>query len=146
MKKLLVPIDFSDVTHLVIRQARDLAKSLNGKIRLIHVAAPEPAFVGDDVGPQVIRNQKASKFREEHRQIQKLSEDLNKDGIETTSLLIQGMTVEEIIKESKRFGADLIVIGSHGHGAMYNLLMGSVVEGVIKKSKKPVLIVPANNL
>ena len=142
MKKLLVPIDFSDATPLVIEQAVKLAKSLKGEIRLIHIAAPEPDFIGDNVGPKVLRDQKAQRIREQHKKIQKLAETILQEGIKVTPLLIQGATIDEIIKESKKYNADLILMGSHGHGAMYNLLMGSVVEGVLMESHIPVLLVP----
>lgn len=142
MKKLLVPIDFSDATPLIIKQAVKLAKSLAGEIRLIHVVAPEPDFIGDDVGPKVLRDQKAQRIRKYHKQIQELANQISKEKIKVTPLLIQGVTVDEIIKESKKFKASIILMGSHGHGAMYNLLMGSVIEGVIRESNVPVMIVP----
>lgn len=142
MIKLLVPIDFSDATPLIIKQAVKLAKSLEGEIRLIHIVAPEPDFIGDDVGPKVLRDQKAQRIRELHKKIQDLADKISEENIKVTPLLIQGVTVDEIIKESKKFNADIILMGSHGHGAMYNLLMGSVIEGVIKESGIPVLIVP----
>lgn len=142
MKKLLVPIDFSDATPLIIKQAVKLAKSLDGEIRLIHVVAPEPDFIGDDVGPKVLRDQKAQRIRKYHKQIQELADQISKEKIKVTPLLIQGVTVDEIIKESKKFKASIIIMGSHGHGAMYNLLMGSVIEGVIRESNVPVMIVP----
>jgi nucleotide-binding universal stress UspA family protein len=144
MKKLLVPIDFSDATPLIIKQAVKLAKSLTGEIRLIHVVAPEPDFIGDDVGPKVLRDQKAQRIRKYHKQIQELADQISKEKIKVTPLLIQGVTVDEIIKESKKFKANIIIMGSHGHGAMYNLLMGSVIEGVIRESNVPVMIVPVN--
>lgn len=145
MKNILVAVDFSSVTPLVLKEAKKLANSTGGRIRLIHVAPPEPDFVGDDVGPQILRDQKAKEFREAHKKIQKLADEIKEDNIEVTPLLIQGVTVDEIINESNKMNADIIVIGSHGHGAMYNLLMGSVVEGVIRESKTPVLVVPAKN-
>lgn len=144
MKKLLVPIDFSDATPLIIKQAVKLAKSLTGEIRLIHVVAPEPDFIGDDVGPKVLRDQKAQRIRKYHKQIQELANQISKEKIKVTPLLIQGVTVDEIIKESKKFKASIIIMGSHGHGAMYNLLMGSVIEVVIRESNVPVMIVPVN--
>lgn len=142
MKKLLAAIDFSDATPLVVDQAVKFARSSNAELVLIHIAPPEPDFIGNDVGPQVIRDQKAEKFRNEHKEIQKIAKEIEQQGIKVTPLLIQGVTVEEIIKKSKKINADLIIIGSHGHGAVHNLLMGSVVEGVIRESKIPVLVVP----
>ncbi|RJP57386.1 MAG: universal stress protein [Ignavibacteriales bacterium] len=145
MRRILVPIDFSDATKKIIEQAIKYAKSLGGEIRLLHVAAPEPEFIGDEVGPKVLRDQKAKRLRDQHKKIQKLAGNIEKEGIKTTPLLVQGVTVDEIIKESKKFNASIIIMGSHGHGAMYNLLMGSVIEGVIRTSKIPVLVIPVKS-
>ncbi|PYJ41213.1 MAG: universal stress protein, partial [Verrucomicrobia bacterium] len=49
---------------------------------------------------------------------------------------------EEILKQADAINADLIVMGTHGHGAMYNLLVGSATKGVLKHSSRPVLLVP----
>ena len=51
--------------------------------------------------------------------------------------------MEEILKTAQDISADLIVMGSHGHGPVYNLLVGSVTEGVLKAGQRPVLLVPA---
>ncbi len=91
-----------------------------------------------------MRDQKAQRIRKYHKQIQELADQISKEKIKVTPLLIQGVTVDEIIKESKKFKANIIIMGSHGHGAMYNLLMGSVIEGVIRESNVPVMIVPVN--
>jgi nucleotide-binding universal stress UspA family protein len=53
-----------------------------------------------------------------------------------------GDVAEEILHRAEALNADLIVMGTHGHGAMYKLLVGSVTEGVLKRSKRPVLLVP----
>ena len=55
----------------------------------------------------------------------------------------QGPTIETIIEEAGRLKVDMIVVGSHGHGAMYQLLVGSVSEGVLHRATCPVLVVPA---
>lgn len=142
MKKILVPIDFSDATIKVVNESKKFAKSFGGEIRLLHVAAPEPSFVGNDVGPKVIREQKAKKLREEHRKIQEIGKELENEGIKTTPLMVQGVTVDEIINEAEKFNADVIIMGSHGPSAVYNILMGSVIEGVIRKTDIPILLVP----
>ncbi len=62
---------------------------------------------------------------------------------EMETLVIAGSTVSTILQTSEVRHADLIIMGSHGHGAVYNLLVGSVTEGVLKSAKCPVLIVPS---
>ena len=51
--------------------------------------------------------------------------------------------MEEILKTAREIAADFVVMGSHGHGSVYNLLVGSVTEGVLKAGERPVLLVPA---
>ncbi len=53
-----------------------------------------------------------------------------------------GMVAEEILFQADSLNANLIVMGTHGHGAMYNLLVGGVTKGVLKHSARPVLLVP----
>lgn len=142
MKNILAAIDFSDVTPKVIAKAAEMAQSFACKLWLIHIAAPDPDFVGYGTGPQCERDWRAKILREEHRYIQDQALQLDQSGIDVTPLLIQGATVATIIEESSRLDADLIVIGSHGHGSVYKTLVGSVSEGVIRKADCPVLIVP----
>jgi nucleotide-binding universal stress UspA family protein len=84
----------------------------------------------------------ARELHDEHRRLQELEKQPDLRGIKVTSLLVQGYAVEKILKEADQLGADLIVMGSHGHGALRNLLVGSVANGVLGKAKCPVLVVP----
>ncbi|MGB8339952.1 MAG: universal stress protein, partial [Chthoniobacterales bacterium] len=69
--------------------------------------------------------------------------ELTRAGLPVVAHEREGTVVEEILKTSREISADLIVMGSHGHGSVYNLLVGSVTEGVLKAGKRPVLLVPA---
>lgn len=143
MTSLLVAVDFSDETPRVLETAAGLARSLGAQLRLLHVAAPDPDFVGFDVDSPELRDTHAKAYRDEHRQLQALAEELRGRGLEAKALLIQGATVEKILEEAARSEADLVVLGSHGHGALHRALLGSTSEGVVRGSDRPVLIVPA---
>ena len=145
MEKVLVPIDFSDHTPAVLRAASELASALNAKLWLVHIADPEPDFVGYDAGPEGVRDRVAEHLREEHRDLQARAETLRERGIDARALLVQGPTVEVILREAEKLGAELIVLGSHGHGAVFRALLGSTSEGVLHKAQVPVLIVPAHS-
>lgn len=142
MKNIMVPIDFSEVTAAVIATAESLAQAYSARLWLIHVAAPDPEFVGFEVGPQSVRDQRADHLREEHRHLQDEAIRLRDAGIDATALLVQGPTVEKILSEAERLEADWIVLGSHGHGAAYRALLGSVSENVVRKATHPITIVP----
>lgn len=145
MSNLLVPVDFSDVTAAVISEAKQLAKGLaNPHIWMVHVAPPDLDFVGYEVGPQHVRDWQAEDLREEHRQLQELSTQARDEGFDTTALLIEGPAVEAILKQSEKLAPSYIVMGSHGHGGIYKVVMGSVSEGVLQKAKCPVVFVPAS--
>jgi len=143
MKKILVPVDFSNVTDAALRTATTLAGALQAELILIHIAAPEPEFVGYETGPASVRTAVAHQLAGEHKRLQELQHALEGKSLRVTALLIQGYTVEKILAEATRLAADLIVMGSHGHGGLHHLLMGSVAEGVVRKAPCPVVLVPA---
>lgn len=142
--EFLVAVDLSDLTEIVIEEAKKIAKPLNAKIWLVHIAEPDPDFVGWEAGPQSERDSVASKFHAEHVTLQKYAEELRTDGIDCVALLIQGETVKNILKEAKKLSVDMIIIGSHGKGAAMRLLVGSTSEGVLHSSPIPMLIIPTH--
>jgi nucleotide-binding universal stress UspA family protein len=144
MKNILVAIDFEENLEPIIDKAFELAKAFKAKVWLLHIAAPEPYFVGYEVGPQYIRDWRAEDLRKEHKQLQRFTSELEEKGIDTEGLVIQGATIEMIIDESKKLNVDLIIAGHHEHSFFYNAFVGSVSSQIIKKSKIPVLIVPVD--
>ncbi len=142
-ENILAPIDFSDVTDAVVEKAGQLARALDAKVWLIHAAVPEPDFVSYEVGPEYIRDSAARHLREEHKMLGQYQDNLRTDGVDVTAMLVPGEAVGKILQEADRLKADWIVLGSHGHGALHNLLAGSVCQGVVKKAPCPVVIVPS---
>lgn len=147
--KILVGIDLSESTEMIVKKVEDIAKALQAKVWLLHVAEPDPDFVGFDnpqvglnVDPKSVRDTLARIVHSEHNQIQTIADRLRKSDLDTTALLVQGATVEVILKKASELDVDMIVVGSHGRGAMYQLVVGSTSEGVIHGSERPVLVVP----
>ena len=159
MKLILVPIDFSDATPVVIDLARQLGKALDAEIHLIHVkelsAATAPGTLGYglagmpelapmsgvpvfDPMPQPLPVDESQKLK-----LAQWQKEIAQDGIKVSLHEPTGAVAEEILNQADVLNADLIVMGTHGHGAMYTLLVGSVTKGVLKHSARPVLLVPA---
>ncbi len=139
---LLVAVDFSVVTERQVAAVERLAAP-GRKIHVLHVAEPDPDFVGFEGGPDTVREQIAAEFRQEHRQVQALAARLRDAGFDATGLLVQGPTVATILEQAEKFAAHAIVVGSHGHGALFDLVVGSVSAGVIRNAQAPVLVVPS---
>jgi nucleotide-binding universal stress UspA family protein len=162
MKRILVPIDFSDATPRVIDLARQLAKGLDAEIHLVHVkelsAAAAPGTLGYGLAgmpelapmsgvPIPVFDTMSQPIPEDEDQKSKLAQwqkEIAQDGIKVRLHEPAGTVAEEILNQADALNADLIVMGTHGHGAMYNLLVGSATKGVLKHSKRPVLLVPAH--
>jgi nucleotide-binding universal stress UspA family protein len=126
----------------VVEAAGRIAKLTGARVYVLHVAEPEPEFVGYDAGPEVVRTQVARELRREHRAVQALAARLRENGLDATALLIRGPTVETTLKEADNLDADLVVVGTHGHSAVYDVLIGSYSAGIIRRSKLPVLVIP----
>ena len=140
--KLLVALDFSDRMEKILKQVKKIAIPLRANVWLIHNAEPEPDFLEFKADPLSARESLAKKFHQEHQQIQKIAEQLRTEGLQAKALLVHGSTVETIIGTAEKLDVDLIILGSHGRGAMYQLILGSVSAGVLHKSRLPVLVIP----
>jgi len=139
---ILIAVDFSELTDKIVETAKEIGLKSNAAVWLIHVVQPEPDFIGYEVGPPSERHFIARKFQQKHVQLQELAERMKREGLNVTPLLLQGATVDTILSESEKLNASMIITGSHGHGKMVHLLVGSVSKGILKKSKVPVLVVP----
>jgi nucleotide-binding universal stress UspA family protein len=160
MKRILVPIDFSDVTPPVIHLARQLAKALDAEIHLVHVKELTAATASGSLGyglpgmpelapmsgvplpgfepmPEPLLENEGQKLK-----LAQWRKEIGDAGIKVSLHEPTGAVAEEILNEANEINADLIVMGTHGHGAMYNLLVGSTTKGVLKHSTRPVLLVP----
>lgn len=143
MKTIIAATDLSSIADDVIQKASDLARQFASHLWIIHVAAPNPGFVGLEVGPTHERDWRAKSLRDEHRAIQAAASALREQGITVTPLLIQGPTVETLLQESAKLDANLIVVGSHGHSAIYDLLVGTVTEALLRQAPCPILVIPS---
>ena len=95
------------------------------------------------MGPQNERDWRAMVLKKEHRIIQKYALQVEEEGIVVSPLLVEGQTVETILRKIDKFEIDLLVIGTHGHGALYSMVIGSTSKALANKSPIPTLLVPA---
>lgn len=148
---LLVAIDFSEITEAVIDHTRTLASALKAEVFLLHVIAPSTPVLDIETDPDTAHPLQESEIlpgvtvteNRTHLQLHELAEKLRLNGISVSAHLAYNDEVDAIIKAAETFEAGMIVLGSHGHGAFYHLLIGSVSEGVIRKATCPVIIVPS---
>ena len=132
MKTIIVAVDFSNITSILIDKTAEMAKYQKARVYIIHVAAPDPEFIGYKVGPIHERASRASELKKEKKALEQLAERLRELGVDAIPLLIQGATSELILNETQSLGAGLLIMGTHGHGVAVTALLGSTSHQVIK--------------
>lgn len=140
---LLVAIDLTAIDEAVLSESIALARALGAGLILLHVAAPEPDFVGYQNDPEALREQTAAHLRREHRALQSLAARVRGEGLECKALLMQGETVEAIAAEAVRLETWFIVVGTHSKGLLRRIALGSTSEGLLRAADRPVHVVPA---
>jgi len=143
MKNIIVALDFSPCTELLLEQAYQYGKAFKAKVWLIHVAAPDPDFIGYEVGPEYIREDRANTLKKEHKTLGEYKEGLIASGVEAEALLIQGPTVETLLNHMTKLQADLLIIGKKGHSLLHKAFIGSIFSSVVKQAEIPVLAIPS---
>lgn len=142
LKNILVAVDFNDAVGEILSYAEGFAEKFGAKIWVVHVAPPDPDFVGYEAGPQYIRDFKAENLRDEHRNLQSICKTFLGEGVEKEALLIQGSTVETVLEEAKKLKADMLIVGTHKHSFLHNLLKESVSLELLKRANLPILAIP----
>ncbi|MGC1481441.1 MAG: universal stress protein [Chthoniobacterales bacterium] len=146
MKTLLAAVDFSDASAKVISKAHELAKALSARIVFVHIVEPVANYVPVGAAMDVIETTPPPMVEldtePQKKRLNGFVEAATQAGIGAEAHVILGLPAEEIVTAAESQGADTILIGSHGHGALYNLFAGSVVTGILKRSEIPVLVVP----
>lgn len=142
MKTILTPVDFSEVSDVVITASAALAKAIDARIVLLTVVQP-PVFTAEySALVDNIVEITAIGERTAARQLAATQERLKKEGLAVETVQFSGAPVVHITEQAEKFNADYIVMGSHGHTAFYDLLVGSTTHGVLKRAPCPVIIVP----
>lgn len=142
-KKILVPIDGSPTSQKGLTEAIRLAKSTAATLRVVHVVNE---FVMDSAYafPQYYEQVVAALRESGAKLVAEADEQVRAQGVASEKALLEtvgGRAADAIVAESKRWGADLIVLGTHGRRGLRRLALGSDAEMVLRAASVPVLLV-----
>ena len=140
-KNILVPFDLSQSSNRAFKAALDIAKKYDSKITILTAVEGDSwhhKFYDSRADNELITKQKkaASKF------INELEQSGKKANIPIKSQIVKSTSVvQTIVTYAKSRKFDLIVIGSHGRTGLDKLILGSVANGVVQKSRCPILVI-----
>jgi nucleotide-binding universal stress UspA family protein len=142
MKRILIATDGSPSAAHAVEIGLELAEEHGAEPIFVHVAQTievlPVGIVGMGAAPV-----SASQVLEEHDRLSldKAVQLAGEHGLETRTKLLTGDPAKQVVGHADSIDADLIVVGSHGHGTVSGALLGSVSRGVLRRTRRPVLVV-----
>ena len=164
VNNILYATDLSENARYAFAYAVSLANLYGAKITFLHVLPEVPQML-DATIVGYISSERWEEIKQQHFQEAKESligkkrdhlaikevldqfcqdakQQAEGDGFESDDIIVErGNPVEQILKQSDEKKCDLIVMGTHGHGTLADAMMGSTARRVLRRSKKPVLVV-----
>ncbi|WP_411826721.1 universal stress protein [Luteolibacter sp. AS25] len=146
MKKILAAVDFSNATDGVVATASGMARAYGAELHLLHVIEPEPTYTAYGFTPEefpAIQTFQSEIRNRAKKTLENTAAKAAGSGVDPIIHLGDGSPLHVLLEKAEELGVDLVVLGSHGHGIVASLLLGSVAEGMIRKAKYPTLVIPA---
>lgn len=142
LRRILLPLDGSDCSKAAMRYALAIAKGYGSEVHAIYVVNEAVLWALEGQGRRDEAREAERRFEEEGGRILSEASKAGAElGVGVVAHMERGIPFNEIVRASKRVGADVIVMGTRGsHGS--RSLLGSTAEGVIGYSGIPVLVVP----
>ena len=138
-KKILVPLDGSELAKTALEQAEKLAKTFDAEIILFQVVPFMPIYGSPELVTPLIVDEKQKEAAERYLLV--LADELRKKGLKVTSTVKTGQQVAvEIIDFAKESRVDLIVMCTHGRSGITRWVLGSVAHKVLTRAETPILL------
>ena len=143
LRKILVPVDFSDCSLAGVRYAARLAQRTGATLRLLHVVFPHTELLTvDRATGDLTTIARAAKIVARTHMKELMAMGFLQD-MRVEVVIRTGGATAEICRESARRDIDLVVTSTHGYSGFKRALIGSVAEHVVRYAESPVLIVPS---
>jgi len=142
LRRILHPSDFSPASGAAFTRATAMAKSDGAQLIIVHVLAPPMPISGEGyIPPKVYDDLEASARAHGQKRLGALQARARKAGVKATTLMMEGVAHEQIVRAARSKKADIIVIGTHGRTGLAKFFLGSVASRVVAAARCPVLTV-----
>ena len=142
LSKILCPTDYSKTSDKAVRYVVELGRKVNAHVRFLHIMQPEN--IAEKTAYSYGVSKKGVKADAVSEQFRRFLMEEKKKGLSADILILRGNPYDTIVEQSNVWGADLLVMGSHGRTGLTRIMMGSVAEAVFRAVDIPVLLVKQN--
>ena len=139
--KLLAAVDRSKASSYIIEAVHRVAMATDAEVIVLTVESSLPTAPGLDFSPAAVESTPA-----DVTELAELVQQVVDVGVNAEAKVLQGRPGQVILEEAERQGVELIVVGSHGHGLLFDALVGSVSAHILRHSSVPVLVVPVRGM
>ena len=139
LKRILVPIDFSDCSKKALQYAIPFARQFGAELTLLHVV--QVNYYAGDFGTVDVALLEGEMRKNGQLQLDSLAAEMADRDIYSKTEVRTGRTTSEIVNLARETNVDLIILATHGHTGLKHVLLGSVAENVVRHAPCPVLIV-----
>jgi nucleotide-binding universal stress UspA family protein len=141
MERIVIATDGSESAHEAIELGLELAAEQSAEAIFVHVVPDVDVMPASGFGMAIPPTVPHEPTDDDRAPLEAALELAAEEGIDARTELLAGNPAAEIVAYADTVDADLIVVGSRGHGRIASALLGSVSRGVLAESKRPVLIV-----
>ena len=147
VKKILAPIDFSELSMEAMRGAMELAKDVGAEVHLMHVVQPHHHFIplplatNAEESRELVRE--AAMMEQAEEELNRIKKDEFGDSKKVVTFATVGHPVQKLVEYAKQNEIDLIMLATHGRSGAEHFVSGSVTEKVVRTATVPVLTVHA---
>jgi nucleotide-binding universal stress UspA family protein len=140
-RRILIPTDGSACSQLALEHGLRLAREQQAEVRIVNVLDLQPLYASEALDIEPI----ADAWRQSAEAVVAgAAEAAARSGVRAERAVLEALSrrvADVIVDESKRWQADLIVMGTHGRRGLHHVLLGSVAEGVVRTTTVPVLLI-----
>ena len=144
VKKILAPIDFSEISMEAMRGAMELAKNVGAEVHLVHIIAPHHTFIplplatNAEQSRELVRE--AAMLEQAEQELNRIKKDEFGDSPKVVTFAEVGHPVPKLVDYAKRNEIDLIMLATHGRTGAEHLVIGSVAEKLVRYAPCSVLV------
>lgn len=145
IKKIIVPLDGSDVAMSILPTVEAFAKAMGATLVFYHAVAPLSVYPGFEAAAVPAMNNVTDELQTQAKQIlERAARDAKSRGVEATIIVEMNTAVDGILGAGDQIKADLIAVATHGRSGLGRLVLGSVADGVVRRSADiPCLVIRA---
>jgi universal stress protein A len=144
MKKILAPIDFSELSMEAMRGAIKLANDFSAEVYLVHIIAPHNTFIPLPLATNAEQSRElareAAMLQQAEEELKRIKKDEFGDSKKVSTFVAVGQPVEKLVEYARQQEIDLILLATHGRTGAEHFVIGSVTEKLVRYAPCSVLV------